>query len=1035
MSKRLIAMLLTLMMVLGAMMVPAVAEDETAAVSVYETEIGFLTAIGVLTDSFDPAAQITKAQFAAMVANVLYPDVDFFKLTVAADAPNLYNDVTASHPYYSEIKACKDLKIINGDGGGNFNPDEGITVLTGITILINALGYKPYADINGGFPTGYYTIANETGITKGVSSNGGAEISGNVAAKLVYNSLFADAIRITSVINGETSIEINRGKNILSEHLGIKEYDAIVADDGVCSLNGESIVDDGRVILQEYKTGTQYIVFEANSSVSSYFGQRVKAFVKYNDETGRDEVLYASAHTMNKITTVNSDRILSVSDTTIEYEREKNDDKTLKISLGTTPPLVFINGSLIADYTKEDLKPQDGFVRFIDYDGNNKADIIQVESFNYFSGVKQDHARNIVVDRIDTENKVINCKFNPVNSVDMEDDSLYDYRVIKDGKVVSIEDIAVGNIVSVAESVQPIKNKTFYTLYVSDKTATGSVSSKDEAGQEIFLSDNTSLEFSSSLTSVKTNIVANLAYEKEITFSLDVLGKVAYVDELSSDVPNYAYIIGVQQDTDFGDDVLKLKLFTQAGEFAVHELSSKAKIDGHSFNNAAEAITLLNTRPDGTVSTPADGAKVISRPAIVEINSDSMIKEIDTDALNYGEQENKLEEGMRFPKIEVYFPSIKTFDGSFYLTENTVILKVPDIDRYSLTKESLSSQTSGSYSLEENFVKDHEQDVNDIKYYGCWKPAQLQATMQYDAQAYDVDPDTGVAGLLVVRGMVNYNYQDQNYKLPFNVFKKLSKMIDAETGEEMYKIYYFNSGSEKSVVVDPNELIVWYNSIIFGEGVIDGRTQYTKASSEKIEGLKEGDIFRFEQKNGKLSHIERIINISHTNAVITGTLIPSAPRLPYTKSTVSASNVPIPFDGRGYAAYTYDQTFTAFFGTAMDMKNGMVELRLPMTTHTNYIGKEIGTASECKVLDRLQKLPAKITVIEETECDLAHDNCKYKIRNGSINDVITASSFSGDKNIDGFYKASKIYLFGTKGAAYTDCIILNLTEEHNRNAK
>ena len=157
MSKRLIAMLLTLMMVLGAMMVPAVAEDETAAVSVYETEIGFLTAIGVLTDSFDPAAQITKAQFAAMVANVLYPDVDFFKLTVAADAPNLYNDVTASHPYYSEIKACKDLKIINGDGGGNFNPDEGITVLTGITILINALGYKPYADINGGFPTGYYT--------------------------------------------------------------------------------------------------------------------------------------------------------------------------------------------------------------------------------------------------------------------------------------------------------------------------------------------------------------------------------------------------------------------------------------------------------------------------------------------------------------------------------------------------------------------------------------------------------------------------------------------------------------------------------------------------------------------------------------------------------------------------------------------------------------------------------------------------------------------------------------------------------------
>ena len=1076
MRKRLLAVLLTLAMVLGAAMVSAVAEDGTAADSVNETELGFLTAIGVLNDSFDPGATVTKAQFAAMVAIVLYPDVDFFKLSAGADAPALYHDVTASHMYYSEIKACKDLKIINGNGDGNFYPDEGITVLTGITILINALGYKPYADINGGFPTGYYTIANETGITKGVSGNGGTEISGSVAAKLVYNALFADAIRITSVINGETSIEVNRGKNVLSEHLGIKEYDAIVADDGVSSMNGESMMEDGRVILQEYKTGTQYIVYEAASSVSGYFGQRIKAFVKYNAETGKDEVLYAAAHTMNKITTVNSDRILSVSDTAIEYEREKNDDKTLKISLGTTPPLVFINGSLIADYTKEDLKPQDGLVRFIDYDGNGKTDIIQVECFNYFNGIKQNHARNIVTDRVDSEHKVINCKFNPANSVDLEDDSLYDYRVMKDGKTILIEDIKAGDIVSVAESPKPIKGKTFYTLYVSDKTAEGSVSSKDEAGKEIFLADGTSLEFSSSLLSVKKNMLADLSYEKEITFSLDVLGKIAYVDELAKDVPNYAYIIGVQQDTDFGDDVLKLKLFTKEGEFAVYELSSKAKIDGSSFSNTAEAITLLNTRPDGTVSAPANGTKVISRPAIVEINSDRMIKEIDTDAPNYGGQENKLEAGKRYGRTGIYFTALKTFDGSFYLNESTVVLKVADIDRYKI-EETQDNSIYNTRTVQKTFIQDHEMDPNDIKNYASMKAGQMKQTYSYDAQAYAIDPDTGVAGLVVLRGADMYNYQDQKYNLPYCVFKKLTKVIDEETGEEIYKIYYFSGGSEKSVVVDPANLHLWYRSIIFGDGVMDARKVQTKAQpvpvkiggkdvvlpgAEEYEGLKEGDVSQFEASNGKLSHIQRNINISKINHLATGTLLPTAPNAPYTTaslgmlSTTAAAydglrglftNVERPFDGRALANYTLDQTYNVFLGTALNIKDGKVQLRLPSVTHANYMltdtaGNVIGAKSvkehgmtdtdSVKCFDWLFSLyGAKITVVEEQECHAGQDNCKFKIRSGSINDIKTAASFSSDIDNIGFFQASMVSLFGTKGK-YTDCIVFHLTREHNQ---
>ena len=74
---------------------------------------------------------------------------------------------------------------------------------------------------------------------------------------------------------------------------------------------------------------------------------------------------------------------------------------------------------------------------------------------------------------------------------------------------------------------------------------------------------------------------------------------------------------------------------------------------------------------------------------------------------------------------------------------------------------------------------------------------------------------------------------------------------------------------------------------------------------------------------------------------------------------------------------------------------------------------------------------AKITVVEEQECHAGQDNCKFKIRSGSINDIKTAASFSSDIDNIGFFQASKVYLFGTKGK-YTDCIVFHLTREHNQ---
>lgn len=46
---------------------------------------------------------------------------------------------------------------------GYFKPDESITVLDAVKIIVTALGYKPKAE-RGGYPDGYINVAEEIGL-------------------------------------------------------------------------------------------------------------------------------------------------------------------------------------------------------------------------------------------------------------------------------------------------------------------------------------------------------------------------------------------------------------------------------------------------------------------------------------------------------------------------------------------------------------------------------------------------------------------------------------------------------------------------------------------------------------------------------------------------------------------------------------------------------------------------------------------------------------------------------------------------------
>jgi len=435
MKKRLLSCILVLSMLLSMASYAVIAEDAATeevveATPKYEVEIGFLKTIGLLDGDFVWNSNITKAQLAKLIAKAMHPDLDFTDILASGQA---FNDVYAAHEYYSYVKACKDLGIVKGDFENNFYPDNQVTAIEVMTMMVNALGYTPYAEAFGGYPTGYYQVASSTGISKGVALASSEPATGEVVAKIIYNALFADIVMMGAISNGSIEIEVNKGKNILSERLGIYEYDAVVVDNGVGALYGTSVADSEIAVIKDEKTGKNITAYVCDTNVSEYLGYRVKAFVRNNPDTGRNEFVYVAPHANYETITINAKYIFNVTSDYAEYDEDTYTSDYEKLALGGVTPLILVNGARITDIPNQttepllkQVMPTDGLVTFIDNTGDNIYDVVSILSFNYFAGSFKSDARNIVVDTVEADEEEgeysISCSYNPSQSLELSKD-------------------------------------------------------------------------------------------------------------------------------------------------------------------------------------------------------------------------------------------------------------------------------------------------------------------------------------------------------------------------------------------------------------------------------------------------------------------------------------------------------------------------------------------------------------------------------------------------------------------------------------
>ncbi len=1021
MKKRIIGLILIFGLFLGVCPF-GYAEEINNEPSFADTiEYGFLNALNILPDTLEEGGKITRGEFAYMVAR-LYFNGGYYSDNISSSS---FGDVTSSYQYAGEITTLENAKIIVGNSENQFRPNDYITLSEALAIIIRITGYDQYAKVNGDYPTGYIYVANNQGVLKGVEESADS-LNTLSALKIIYNSLFMNVITLDNIENGEINTKTGDEK-ILKSHLGIEMYDSYIVNNGITSLDG-SITRENRIIISEISSGKTLTVKNTYQDVFSYLGVRFNIFVKYNELTDEYETVYLKINskvTENKLT---KDEMIGMNSDYIEYQKDKTSSKIDKQYLSKDKPYVIINGINTPDYTLSQLQPENGFVSFYDNDGDNKADVVSVIDFNY----------SVLTDRVN-EN-MLYCKVNAVNSLDLSEENDIYYKIIKNNTIIMPEDIAINDVVSVAKGNELIDGKELYILYVSSDYITGKVEAIEEDGVVI---NGESYALSSHFVSANPIFSSSSALGTSGTFRLNVSGKIEFLDKGVSTNINYSYIINIGMENPALEEVV-LKYYSVNGELVTSAVSSNVKIDGLSLDGKLlnssptdmfnEIKELLCVRPDGSVDIPTKEeysfynkkyTHINPRPAILKLNSKKEIISIDTDAPTYlngvlnTDYSQALVPGVRHPMDETFFGT--TFDGGFLIDQDTICIKVPDVDRYGLL--------NGEYSI--TYMNTFESDIDDINNYGIYTATSyLNTSMNYDMQAYNVDPDTGLAGLVVVRGACKSALATAG---GMGVFIKLSSCYDTIREKEAYKLYYYINGEVKNTIVDTDYLHVWYKNLLFGgkyaNSILNPGAMSELAFYEDVEPLKEGDIIGVETTGSYLSAIGRDLNLSKIYDKIPSTARPAAPS-GYEYDSYNINGTTIPFDEYNLKKKGYEDSANFELSVALGIAGTTLKTRVMYdnTTKVSTIRDYIESDGNIDYFDRFLNVAATvpITVIEEKSCDVLNDNCKFTVEAGDLNDINPALSGSSED----INKASKLYIYHTRGTV-REIIIFNLLETHS----
>lgn len=541
--------------------------------------VSFMNDIGIYTGITEEmaASAVTRGDFAEIIVRVMGGEN-----SLSQSPRRIFADVLPEDREAASVEYLYDRGVMGGYGQAEFKPKAEISLAEAVKVLVSITGYNDMAQMQGGYPNGYYAIAASNDILDGINVEASEQITYADAAILIGNVLESDNYRIiTGYKNNNLIFENNNGEEYMSYVLKIHRFTGILEAYGNTSLSDVNDEYDANTV----KIGGETFDFD-DIELSQYLGMRVKAYYKADNEGYHLKHVLPDKNT--KMLEISGDDIDEKSTLTKIQYYENSRLKDEKISENA----IFIyNGKRLNIVSDADIRINSGYVRLVSNNNGKTYDVVIIKEYTTF-----------IVDKAVATDSVVNFKYDR-GSMDLSTDANVVATYYLEGQEADFSSITSGSVLSIAIS----KNSGGYVLaevLISNNQVTGTAKRIYNKGTQRYaeLADGSEYAFTHEYMS-RLEEGQSSTYEPSLssegTFYIDYFNHLAgYAVSVGS--KNYAFVVNCWYEN--GSEDAEMRVFTKDGTFENYALASKITYNGKKVNKSQVPDMLKETGYDGTVN-------------------------------------------------------------------------------------------------------------------------------------------------------------------------------------------------------------------------------------------------------------------------------------------------------------------------------------------------------------------------------------------------------------------------------------------------
>lgn len=854
-----------------AMLISTVAFAESfsdvAKTDNYAEAIETLSALNIITGDdenndgkmeFRPADTITRAEVTAIISRIQ-------GMNSAAQSNTEFTDVPSSHWASGYINQAAGQGIVNGYGDGNFGPEDAVKYEEIIKMLMETLGYNPFVNDNGGYPTGYITAAQRYGVLEGVVGGGvGTEAPRGMVAQMVYNAIDTplmdkytygkdaqyvvydniDTYGYQTLLTRDLKMIKITGKVVANSYtdLTVPSTDVDTSMDKTIAVRVDNTNSNYQYGLSDYlatnDNNRSLSIYQGEVDADSYLGYAVSLYAK--EESNNDEYTLVSITqngSRNSSVEFTLDQYSSFDFTsaseksTLKYLKNPSDRNETRLNIQANPTVIYngVAGDTLDKYFTEGFieedTPYSGKISVMDTDDISGYDVVIIE-VGVSAVVSEVNARGQVRFMTNINFPQVGSSRNAVLRELKFDDS--DTNVLvnltKGGEPFDYQELKAWDVLTITwNGVDDVYNAR---VLEAENTIVSTISSEraTTSGGNEFNIDGTWYQ-----EAANAYVTASLKPGTSGKFYIDEYGKIVALDksvqpETSVGAPsdNYAYILNAAQElSTWQQSSVRVQLLDKSGEVYEAYLASSTKIT----NPSAEVLAAVGQTDTEEITVKMEDLEVDQSKALAKALTNNLV-------VYAGSSSGDI-------RTIIMAASFGTDNGDLEYATNTGAAGFAadyDEDTMTMGKVSINAETYVFYikgSSDSANITYAGAGVADKDYSNVVRGDAVPERNFRNVVAFDIDDATDAARVVVIMN------EDGGVSPAMNlaVIDSVGKSVDGNT-DTVYSVDFYLNGELKTAVT---------------------KAEMSDKELTAIEGAKRGDLFKFTLAGDTITNAQALL--------------------------------------------------------------------------------------------------------------------------------------------------------------------------------